>query len=97
MQKKQVPDIHLFICTNGPDKVGKCGSKKAEELRRELKEKVSQEPWSAKCRVNASGCLGQCESGIAAVIYPEKKWYFGLSHHESEKLLNDLKIRAEDK
>ena len=26
-------------------------------------------------RVNKSGCLGNCEKGVACVIYPEGIWY----------------------
>lgn len=70
-------DCHLFICTNQPDNPSKCGSKGSENMRRELKERCAK-AFGKKVRVNASGCLGYCEQGIAAVIYPQSEWYLQL-------------------
>ena len=83
---------HLFICTNAPDKEGKCGHKKSENLRKNLKARAQQD-LGKEVRVNMSGCLGFCEKGIAAVIYPQQKWFFNLSDNkqDEEKLFEELK------
>lgn len=80
-------DCHLFICTNQPDNPKKCGSKNAEQLRQEVK-KACALKYGKKVRVNASGCLGQCEKGIAAVIYPNSDWYLELSDQSTTELLS---------
>ena len=77
---------HVFICTNQPDNPNKCGSKGSEEMRRELKEKCAK-AYGKSVRINASGCLGYCEHGIAAVIYPQKEWHLNLAKNASENLL----------
>lgn len=86
---------HLFICTNGPDKEGKCGSKNSEQMRRALKERCATEPWAKEVRINSAGCLGQCEHGIATVMYPEGKWHLDLKSSDGELLYQDVKKAAE--
>ena len=81
---------HLFICTNAPDKSGKCGSKGAEELRKEVKEQCKKE-FGKSVRVNSAGCLGYCERGIAAVIYPQGEWLFELDKKDSDKVVKRVK------
>jgi (2Fe-2S) ferredoxin len=76
---------HLFICTNASDKPGKCGSKGSEGLRRNLKERCA-EKFGKSMRVNASGCLGHCERGIAAVLYPKGDWFLDLTPADEDRL-----------
>lgn len=96
IDKKPGYDTHLFICTNSPDKPGKCGSKGSEELRRNLKERCNNE-FGKQVRVNASGCLGHCEHGIAAVLYKNKvghqgsEWFLDLTKEDSEILYAAIK------
>jgi len=80
---------HVFICTNSPDKQGKCGHKGSEELRKQLKEKCT-ELYGKDLRVNSSGCLGYCEKGIAAVIYPQGKWLTHLTKDSLQPLLQEI-------
>lgn len=80
---------HVFICTNGADKEGKCGHKGAEHLRSEVKAACAMKN-DKTLRVNASGCLGKCESGIAAVIYPQGKWLTELKSTDKEIVLNAI-------
>lgn len=83
---------HLFICTNKPDKDGKCGSKGSEELRAELKQRCKEAfGKNLDLRVNSSGCLGQCERGITAVLYPQGKWFFELNKKDGDILFEAVK------
>jgi predicted metal-binding protein len=82
---------HLFICTNSPDKPGKCGHKNSEAMRRELKERCKSESWSQNVRINSSGCLGFCERGISAVLYPEANWFFDLTDKDCDVLFQAVK------
>ena len=81
---------HVFVCTNQPDNPNKCGSKGSEKLRKRLKEKCG-EAFGKSVRVNASGCLGYCEHGIAAVIYPEAQWFVDLDKDAGEMLFDQIK------
>lgn len=85
---------HLFICTNAPDKDGKCGSKGSEKLRKEVKELCKNE-FGKSVRVNSAGCLGYCEKGIAAVIYPKGEWLFELDQHDTEKVMERVRKNTE--
>jgi len=71
-------DRHLFICTNlKPQDKPSCAARGAEALRERVKHaasRVAAESPERKIRVNASGCLGQCAQGIAAVCYPKGTW-----------------------
>ena len=85
------PKTHVFICTNGPDRDGKCGSKGAEKLRQAVKTQLSAEFAPGELRVNGAGCLGQCEQGIACVIYPQQNWTLNLKSEDSEFLVQKIK------
>jgi len=81
---------HVFICTNGqPDQIGKCASKGSESLHALVKAQCQDLGPSA--RINKSGCLGQCERGIAAVIYPHGYWHLELTDKDSTKLVDFIK------
>ena len=90
-------DAHLFICTNRkPDGKPSCAPKGAENLRDRVKAaaaKLSEQSPGRKIRVNASGCLGQCTQGIAAVCYPKGQWLTELADDAASesKLLELLK------
>jgi (2Fe-2S) ferredoxin len=80
---------HVFVCTNQPDNPSKCGSKGSESLRKELKEKCAQ-AFGKAVRVNASGCLGYCEHGIAAVLYPQGQWLLDLNKDSGNKIFQEV-------
>ena len=97
-------DAHLFICTNKKEKGACCADRQGPELRDRLK-KLSRDPalgWGKRVRVNAAGCLGECEEGVAAVIYPEGRWLRNLRNDDaSERQLidavNEALARADKK
>ncbi len=85
-------EAHMFVCTNSPDKEGKCGHKGGHELRMKLRELVlQQDAWKDRVRVNASGCLGACEKGITVVIYPQAQWYYLQTTEDVQSLFQELK------
>lgn len=67
---------HLFICTNTKEKGSSCGPKDSAALRMALKKRMDEKypEMKSSFRINASGCLGLCEKGIAAVTYPSGSW-----------------------
>ena len=80
-------DVHVFVCTNSKDNGPCCAQKNAKHLREDLK-KLARTHLNV--RINASGCLGQCENGITAVIYPQAKWFSHLSEMDAQKLLAEV-------
>lgn len=81
---------HLFVCTNSPDRPGKCGSKGSEEIRKNLKDACRQE-FGKTVRVSSSGCMGYCERGIVAVVYPQNEWMLDLTSADSAKVLDKVR------
>jgi (2Fe-2S) ferredoxin len=81
-------DTHLFICTNFREKEGSCSQKGSVELREKVK-KMCQDPargWHGRIRVNTAGCLGRCEEGITAVLYPQAQWMTRLTTESADVL-----------
>jgi (2Fe-2S) ferredoxin len=81
---------HVFVCTNSPDKLGKCGSKGSESLRKGLKDQCRDE-FGKSVRVNSAGCLGFCEHGIAAVIYPAGEWLLDLKDTDAAEVMEKIR------
>ena len=67
-------DLHVLVCTNEKEKGQSCGPKGAQSIVDHLKGWVKEQGFKGRIRVNRSGCLGKCESGIACVAYPEGEW-----------------------
>jgi (2Fe-2S) ferredoxin len=69
---------HVFVCTNERDESaprGSCAAKGSKDLRKLLNDKAMAAGLKGRVRINASGCLDQCEHGISVVVYPEQTWY----------------------
>lgn len=68
---------HLFFCTTvrpeGHPK-GCCAHKMPGDVIKRAWDKV-QELNLEDVRINNSGCLGLCDRGPVAVVYPEGVWY----------------------
>ncbi|MCP4912152.1 MAG: (2Fe-2S) ferredoxin domain-containing protein [Oligoflexia bacterium] len=93
-KEKSLFEQHLFICTRCQyiDSEGrKCGEEVAPAFRKEVKKLVKEKFPHKKVRVNASGCLGQCEQGISAVLYPEAHWELDLRPGDEDRLISLIK------
>lgn len=88
-------DAHLFICTNLREGARDSCAARGSVALRDAAKAMSQQPergWKGRVRINASGCLGRCEQGIAAVLYPQGEWLTGLSSgslSQIEKAIGD--------
>jgi (2Fe-2S) ferredoxin len=52
---------------------------------------------TGKVRINKSGCLNQCGHGPMVVIYPQNRWYAGVTLDDvdeivAEELINDRPV-----
>jgi (2Fe-2S) ferredoxin len=85
-------NAHLFICTQNRSEGQACGSNSAgaQVIRDQLKAECKR-LWAKEVRVNTAGCLGYCEKGIVAVLYPSAKWYFNLTAEDIPKIIEDIK------
>lgn len=81
------PKTHLFICCRARDN-GKacCSSKGAEEMMNQLKSWVKKEQLFNEIKVSSTSCLGYCETGVSACVYPQNQWIHQLSQKDLPKI-----------
>lgn len=88
---------HLFVCTsctyNRPDGT-ESNPEEALALRKNLKNRARELFSKHEVRVSASTCLGACEHGIAAVMYPKGEWSLGLRPSDEDKMFTKLTEEA---
>lgn len=68
------PLVHVFVCETCNYKKNDgspCHPDTARLLRKRVKELCAEQVSKKDLRINASACLGNCEKGISAVIYPQ--------------------------
>ncbi len=86
--KQPYYQIHMFMCVNHRDNARSCAGSNSVALHEYLKKKAREaglEPLRT-LRVNKSGCMGRCEHGPTAVIYPLGVWY----HYETREDLDEI-------
>lgn len=88
---------HLFVCTsctyNRPDGT-ESSPEEAYKMRKNLKNRAREQFSKKEVRVSASTCLGECDHGIAAVLYPKGDWILGLRPDDEDKLFTQLTDEA---
>jgi (2Fe-2S) ferredoxin len=86
---------HLFICgRDRHDGKPSCSPKGSEKMIKELKSYVKSLGIKDQVKVSKSSCLGHCESGITACIYPQNRWFHRISPQDLEEIKNMLKSCA---
>jgi len=80
-------ECQLFICTHEREAAECCSQSKSLEIFQSLKKKSREdERWKGKVSVTRSGCLGFCSEGVAAVLYPQKKWLTSINEDDVENV-----------
>lgn len=82
---------HVFVCTNErPDghPRGCCAGKDSAAIRDQLKALVKERGLGKRIRVNAAGCLDQCEHGVTIVVYPEAVWYGFVTQGDVDEIVS---------
>ena len=88
---KTRPQRHLQICCRvREDGKPACGERGAAQLVANLKERVKAAGLKSQVKVTQSSCLGYCEQGITAALYPENRWFIEVSAQDEEKLWQTL-------
>ncbi|MBI5012232.1 MAG: (2Fe-2S) ferredoxin domain-containing protein [Methylocystis sp.] len=77
---------HVFVCVNSRDGRSACEDHGAKEALAKVKEALKALPFAKRdgVRLSQSGCLGQCEHGPVAVVYPGGKW---ISYSSTDELI----------
>ena len=89
---------HLFVCTSCTFTLAdglESSPEEAYRMRKNLKSRARELFSKNEVRVTAVTCLGECERGIAAVMYPRGEWFLGLRPSDEDKLLSCLTHEAQ--
>jgi (2Fe-2S) ferredoxin len=89
---------HVFVCINERDASspkGCCFSKGGKSVRDELKKQLAARGLLGLVRSNKSGCLDQCERGVAMVVYPEQVWYGGVQVEDVTEIVERHILKGE--
>ena len=81
-------DKHVFICTRCTSQSGTQGD--GELIQKDLKKYFKENSQGANIRINKSGCLGKCKTGVNAVCYPDGKWFKNLDKNNVADIENYL-------
>ncbi len=86
---------HVFFCTNLREN-GKecCANYNAAEIRDYAKQACKAKQLNEKVRINNAGCLGRCEHGPVAVVYPEGTWYKYLDKSDIDEIIEEHLING---
>lgn len=84
METTRSPYIkQIYVCVNQRDSGVCCASSHAagggEAIREKLKAFVKANGLKGKVRVSASGCMDLCAKGPNVMVYPDYRWYRGVT------------------
>lgn len=88
---------YVFICINRRDAAARsssCGQRGSPELVERAKAIVRDRGLKGVVRVSSSGCLGECEHGIAALIEPLHAVHLGITEASLEAVLDSCLAAA---
>lgn len=74
---------HLLICTRTKEGKECCGAKNSQSLVDELKTWIKQNNLKDSIKVTGTQCLGHCEEGITAFLYPDQLTYTEITVEDS--------------
>lgn len=83
---------HVFVCVNrrpSDHPRGSCSRRGGQEVRDRLKVAAKNADLSGRVRINAAGCLDQCERGVTVVVYPEAVWYGGVTTDDVDEIVRE--------
>lgn len=88
------PKAHLFVCCRQREGKPCCNKKGAESLVAELKKWIKETGVFNQIKVSKTSCLGYCDTGISACLYPQNKWFHEIQPDQLEKLKQMLTHEA---
>ncbi len=82
---------HIFVCLNerpADNPTGDCCRKGAQAYFDQLKQ-GAKAAGVKNIRINRAGCLGQCDKGPCAVVYPANIWYKFDSAEDVQRVIDE--------
>ena len=95
MESDRVPfQTIVFVCVNRREE-GKpcCAQRQSEALAAALKERINALGFSRLVRVSKSGCQDLCAQGPNIMVFPEYRWYRGVSLNDVDAIIQDVTRR----
>lgn len=81
---------HVLICTQEkPDGVPCCANMGGKKLLDAFRAEVAKQDLAERVLVTGCGCLGLCERGPNAVVYPEGRWYTEVGSEEAPRIVKE--------
>lgn len=83
---------HIFFCNNvRKDGQSCCSQLGAKQMYRYAKDKCRADGvmGAGKVGVSESRCLGRCEYGPVAVVYPDNIWYQYIDEDDVDDIINE--------
>ncbi len=84
---------HLLVCTSCTYKCKNGKQSDPEDaviLRKNLKHRAKEAFPKDEVRVSAVKCLGECDNGIASVLYPKGEWSLDLRPEDEDEIFHKL-------
>ena len=80
----------LFVCVNRRQSDEPCCAfRESEAIAAALKARVKTLGLSKVVRVSKSGCQDVCAKGPNVMVFPDYLWYYGVSHDDVERIVQD--------
>lgn len=92
-EKKSPYARHVFVCT-GKDREDGCAGRGGEEIATTFAQEIDRAGLKKAVAVTRCDCLGICQRGPSAVIFPEGHWYTGLRLGEVKHIVDEHLLRG---
>ncbi len=91
MQQERVPyQKRLFVCINNRQPGEACCSQRGSEAIAEaLKARIKALGLARAVRVSKSGCQDVCARGPNVMVFPDYRWYHGVTADDVERIVQD--------
>ena len=90
MESTRSPYIkQIYVCVNQREAgaVSCSGTGNGEAIREKLKAYVKANGLKGRVRVSASGCMDLCAKGSNVMVYPDERWYRGVTLEDVDKII----------
>ncbi len=96
MESKNVPyQKILFVCINKREPHETCcAHRDSEAIAAGLKARIKALGLSGTVRVSKSGCQDLCAKGPNVMVFPDNRWYQGVTLADVERIIQDTLTRV---
>ena len=91
MEQTKVPYQKIvFVCVNRREPHETCcAHRESEAIAASLKARVKALGLSRQVRVSKSGCQDLCAKGPNVMVFPDYRWYRGVTPADVERIIQD--------